>query len=64
MNRNEHRRREQSQPKPAPAPIVSPAAKKLAEENGVDLSLIQGTGANGNIKKSDVEAFLSAQEEE
>lgn len=35
---------------------VSPLARKLAEELGVDLSQIQGTGAHGSISKADVEA--------
>ena len=51
-------------PKPAPAPApaaqgrfaVSPYAKKLAEEKGVDLSAIQGSGPGGRIVAADVEA--------
>lgn len=35
---------------------VSPLARKLAAELGVDLSQIQGTGAHGSISKADVEA--------
>jgi len=34
------------------------AAAKLAQEKGVDLALVTGTGANGRIGKPDVEAFL------
>lgn len=33
-------------------------AMKLAEEHGVDLSKVVGTGAGGNIKKSDVAEYL------
>lgn len=36
---------------------VNPAAKKLAEEKGLDLSRIQGTGKDGRITKEDVINF-------
>lgn len=44
---------------PAPSPSVrtarhSPLVKRLAEEHGIDLSSIQGTGAGGRITKADV----------
>jgi pyruvate dehydrogenase E2 component (dihydrolipoamide acetyltransferase) len=35
---------------------VSPVARRLAEEQGVDLSQVQGTGPGGRITKEDVEA--------
>jgi len=35
---------------------VSPVARRLAEEQGVDLSRIQGTGPGGRITKEDVES--------
>ena len=35
---------------------VSPVARRLAEEHGVDLRRIQGTGPGGRITKEDVEA--------
>jgi len=35
---------------------VSPAAKQLAAERGVDLSAVQGTGPDGAISRADVEA--------
>lgn len=37
--------------------IASPLAKMLAKEKGYDLGRIKGTGENGRIVKSDVEAF-------
>lgn len=37
---------------------ASPAAKKLAREKGIDLSLVTGTGPNGKIKIEDVEQYL------
>ncbi|MBM3437744.1 MAG: pyruvate dehydrogenase complex dihydrolipoamide acetyltransferase [Bacteroidetes bacterium] len=51
----------------APAPAVknnsderlkaSPLAKKLAEDKGIDISQIQGSGENGRIVKKDIETF-------
>lgn len=37
--------------------FASPLAKKLAEEKGVDLRYVAGTGDNGRITKSDVENY-------
>lgn len=36
---------------------ISPLAKKMAQEKGVDLNAIQGSGENGRIVKKDVENF-------
>ena len=36
---------------------ISPLAKKIAEEKGIALSQVQGTGENGRIIKRDVENF-------
>ena len=56
------------EPAPAPAPTVTPAAssdsgpkaspvaKRMAANEGVDLSSIEGTGPKGRIVKADVEA--------
>ena len=38
---------------------ASPAAKRLAQEKGIDLSEISGSGPNGRIVVEDVEEFLS-----
>lgn len=49
---------------PAPAPMsnarvkASPLAKKLAEDRGLSLGLIPGSGEGGRIVKRDVEAFV------
>lgn len=37
---------------------ATPAAKELADEKGVDLSEVDGSGAGGKITKADVEAKL------
>jgi len=37
---------------------ASPLAKKLAQEKGIDLSQVQGSGDNGRIVKSDVDNFV------
>ena len=39
--------------------VASPLAKKLAEEKGVDLSQVVGTGPEGRITAADVEAAAS-----
>lgn len=40
---------------------VPPGARRLAEENGVDLSQVKGTGVRGQITKEDVQNFLDSQ---
>ncbi|MFC9241503.1 2-oxoglutarate dehydrogenase, E2 component, dihydrolipoamide succinyltransferase [Streptomyces decoyicus] len=58
-------------PKPAPAApapaagegdgaYVTPLVRKLAAENGVDLSTVKGTGVGGRIRKQDVIAAAEA----
>jgi len=37
--------------------LASPLAKKIAQEKGVDLAQVKGTGENGRIVKKDVESF-------
>ena len=37
--------------------FVSPLAKKMAEEKGINLSQVQGSGENGRIVKRDIENF-------
>ncbi len=39
-----------------PTPPVMPAARKLAEEQGIDPSRIQGSGRDGRVTKADVQA--------
>ena len=40
---------------------ASPVARRIAEEKGVDLSRVPGTGPEGRITREDVEAFLQTQ---
>lgn len=51
---------EKPPPRPAPAPgerpAASPYARKLAEETGVDLAQVEGSGPGGRIIARDVEA--------
>lgn len=52
-----------SEPQAAPddAPIdATPTAQQLAEESGIDLSTVEGTGKEGRILKSDVAAAIKA----
>lgn len=43
-------------------PKVSEAVAEFAKENGVDIDKVVGTGKDGRIKKSDVEAVIAAQD--
>ncbi|MNE52062.1 dihydrolipoamide acetyltransferase [compost metagenome] len=45
-----------------PEPLASAAIAEFAKENGVDIDKVVGTGKDGRIKKSDVEAVISAQD--
>jgi len=57
-------------PPPAPAParparpehrlLISPSARQLAEELGVDVATVQGTGPGGRIQRQDVEEAAAA----
>lgn len=40
--------------------IASPLAKKIAQEKGINLSTVSGTGEGGRIVKSDVENYVPA----
>jgi len=40
--------------------MASPAAKRLARDNGIDLATLTGTGPNGRIVAEDIEAALAA----
>ena len=41
--------------------FVSPLAKKMAEEKGINLSQVKGSGENGRIVKRDIENFTPTQ---
>ena len=41
-------------------PLVSDSVAEFAAEYGVDLEKVVGTGKDGRIKKSDVEAVIAA----
>jgi pyruvate dehydrogenase E2 component (dihydrolipoamide acetyltransferase) len=43
----------------ATAPQISPKARRLAKERGVDIGQIHGTGPDGTITADDVQAFTS-----
>ena len=42
--------------------FISPLAKKLANEKGINITHIKGTGENGRIIKSDIENYTSSSE--
>lgn len=39
---------------------ASPLARRLAEEQGIDLLLVSGTGPGGRIVRKDIEAYISS----
>ncbi|PKB25466.1 pyruvate dehydrogenase E2 component (dihydrolipoamide acetyltransferase) [Novosphingobium kunmingense] len=39
--------------------VASPLAKRIAEQNGVDLKTVKGSGPNGRIVKADVEGITA-----
>ena len=41
-------------------PYVTPLVRKLAKQEGIDLSTIEGTGVGGRIRKQDVQAAVEA----
>ena len=45
---------------PASSARISPKARRLAKEHGVDLSLVRGTGGEGEIQAEDILAFVAA----
>ena len=47
-------------PMPAETAPVSPAARKLAEEQGIDPATIAGTGKDGRITKEDVQRAIDS----
>lgn len=59
----------QAAPAPAVAPmqsssngrvVASPLAKKLAEEKGIDINLVNGSGDGGRVVKRDVDSYVPA----
>ncbi|MFN2262247.1 MAG: pyruvate dehydrogenase complex dihydrolipoamide acetyltransferase [Psychroflexus sp.] len=44
--------------------LASPLAKKIAEDKGIDLRNVKGTGDNGRIVKKDVEDFKPSESKE
>jgi pyruvate dehydrogenase E2 component (dihydrolipoamide acetyltransferase) len=40
--------------------FISPLAKKMAEEKGINISQVKGSGENGRIVKADIENFTPA----
>jgi len=60
-----------STPSPSPMPMANatpsgdrifatPLARRIAEQKGIDLSAVSGSGPNGRIVKADVEGFTGA----
>src|SRR5437870_2406299 len=41
-------------------PRISPLARRLADEHGIDLNQIRGTGIGGRIRKEDILAYVAS----
>ena len=50
-----------AQPAAAEAERVTPVARRLAEDKGVDLAQVAASGPGGRVTRQDVEAFLAQQ---
>lgn len=50
---------QQQQPKVAAPGVISPFVRKLAADNGIDLATVTPSGADGIIRRADVEAVLA-----
>jgi 2-oxoglutarate dehydrogenase E2 component (dihydrolipoamide succinyltransferase) len=48
-------------PKPPGEPVLSPAARQLAADRGVEANAVAGTGRGGRVTKEDVVNFLEKQ---
>jgi 2-oxoglutarate dehydrogenase E2 component (dihydrolipoamide succinyltransferase) len=47
---------------PPASGFFSPLVRKIAAENGVDLALVPGTGAEGRVTKEDILAFVTSRQ--
>ena len=56
------RRRRDAQPTGGAAPQVTPVARRLARENGIDLADVTGTGPRGRITEQDVRDAIEARQ--
>jgi len=45
-----------------PAPPISPVVRRIADEHGIDLSRVEGSGRRGRVTKRDVMAFMQSAE--
>nr|WP_019853445.1 2-oxoglutarate dehydrogenase, E2 component, dihydrolipoamide succinyltransferase [Actinopolyspora mortivallis] len=54
----------QQQESGASAPYVTPLVRKLANEHGIDLNSLRGTGVGGRIRKQDVQTAIAERSSE
>ena len=60
----EHAGTQQPRPRRDGARRFSPVVMRMAQEHGIDLERIEGTGRGGRVRKQDVLAFLETQGDE
>ena len=49
-----------TEPAAASAARISPKARRLAREHGIDLSIVRGTGSDGEILAEDIQALVNS----
>jgi 2-oxoglutarate dehydrogenase complex dihydrolipoamide succinyltransferase (E2) component len=49
------------EPSPDRSHVISPVVRRIADEHGIDLGQVTGTGVGGRIRKKDVLAFVAAE---
>jgi pyruvate dehydrogenase E2 component (dihydrolipoamide acetyltransferase) len=60
--RESRTRRETPEPAPAETRVLaSPLVKRIAQEQGIDLSRVRGSGPGGRIVKQDLDAYAASQ---
>ena len=60
MSTRRHRRSRAVAPAPSGnRPVISPLVRRLARENGIDVASLPGSGPQGTVLRSDVEAAVS-----
>jgi pyruvate dehydrogenase E2 component (dihydrolipoamide acetyltransferase) len=53
-----------SEPPDALAPQISPRARRLAKEHGIDIGNVRGSGSGGEIQVSDIQALVDAKSQQ
>jgi pyruvate dehydrogenase E2 component (dihydrolipoamide acetyltransferase) len=52
------------EPPVAPLALISPRARRLAKEHGIDIGKVRGSGSGGEIQVSDIQALIDAKSQQ